>query len=87
MSETGTATLGMSVERQSRRKRKTTRITSTIEMSSVICTSWTEARIVRVASIATDEVDHRRDLGLEAGQQRRDAVDGLDDVGARAAGR
>ena len=32
MSETGTATLGMSVERTSRRKTKTTRMTSEIEI-------------------------------------------------------
>ncbi len=51
ISEIGTATLGMSVERTLRRNTNTTRITSTIEMPSVISTSRTEARIVRVASI------------------------------------
>src|ERR1700693_1447415 len=56
MSETGTATLGMKVERTLRRKTKTTRMTSAIEITRVIWTSRTEARIVRVASIATDRV-------------------------------
>jgi hypothetical protein len=53
ISDTGTATLGMNVERQSRRKTKTTRITSRIEMISVISTSCTEARMVVVESITT----------------------------------
>ena len=39
MSETGTATLGMSVARGLRRKRKTTRMTRQIEMTSVRSTS------------------------------------------------
>jgi hypothetical protein len=56
MSETGTATLGISVERTLRRNTKTTRITSRIEIMSVICTSRTEARIVRVESITTDSL-------------------------------
>ncbi len=53
MSETGTATVGMIVERALRRKKNTTRMTSAIETAIVISTSRTEARIVRVASIAT----------------------------------
>ena len=53
MSETGTATLGMKVERTLRRKRNTTRITSEIEIARVISTSRTDARIVLVASIDT----------------------------------
>ncbi len=48
ISDTGTATLGMRVERTLRRKTKTTRMTSTIEITSVISTSCTEARMVRV---------------------------------------
>ena len=56
MSETGTATLGMKVERTLRRKTKTTRMTSAIEITIVIWTSRTEARIVRVASMTTDSV-------------------------------
>ena len=56
MSETGTAMLGIKVDRTLRRKTKTTRMTSAIETISVIWTSRTEARIVRVASIATDSL-------------------------------
>ena len=48
MMDTGTATSGINVERHSRRKRKTTRTTSMIEMSSVLSMSFTEARIVTV---------------------------------------
>jgi len=51
MRETGTATPGMRVVRQSRRKRKTTPITRITEMTSVRSTSWTEARIVVVRSM------------------------------------
>jgi hypothetical protein len=43
----------MSVERTFRRKTKTTRMTSAIEIRSVISTSRTDARIVRVASMTT----------------------------------
>ena len=53
MRETGTATLGMRVERTLRRKTKTTRMTRTMEMHSAIWTSCTEARMVRVASMST----------------------------------
>ena len=44
----------MIVERRLRRKRKTTRITRAIEISSVSLTSWTDARIVAVASCITE---------------------------------
>ena len=49
-SETGTATLGISVERTLRRNTNTTRITSAIEISIVSSTSRTEARMVVVRS-------------------------------------
>src|SRR5438105_3751413 len=52
--ETGTTTLGIRVDRTLLRKTKTTRMTSAIETPSVISMSRTEARIVRVASIATE---------------------------------
>ena len=51
MSETGTATPGMNIVRTSRRKTKTTRITSAMAISSVRSTSLIEARIVPVRSI------------------------------------
>ena len=46
ISETGTATIGTSVARASRRKTKTTRITSPMAIISVSCTSFSEARMV-----------------------------------------
>src|ERR1700735_384227 len=48
--ETGTATLGIRVARTFRRKRKTTKITSPIEIASVRSTSLTDARMVVVRS-------------------------------------
>ena len=50
MSETGTATAGMSVARGLRRNRKTTPTTRQMEMTSVRSTSFTEARMVVVRS-------------------------------------
>src|ERR1700687_4188165 len=49
----GTDTLGISVERTSRRNTNTTRITSRIEITGVRVTSFTDARIVVVRSSAT----------------------------------
>ncbi|SAD05598.1 Uncharacterised protein [Enterobacter cloacae] len=46
ISETGTATAGISVARPERRNRKTTRITSATEITSVCSTSSSEARMV-----------------------------------------
>ncbi|MNE44264.1 hypothetical protein D3C80_1384840 [compost metagenome] len=46
ISETGTATAGISVARPERRNRNTTRITSAMEITSVCSTSSSEARIV-----------------------------------------
>ena len=47
INDTGTATLGISVERKSRRNRNTTSITSPTEIISVNCTSCSDARITR----------------------------------------
>ena len=52
--DTGTATLGISVARRSRRKMKTTSTTSATESSSVCCTSAMLARIVAVRSIGIE---------------------------------
>src|ERR1700722_11742158 len=52
-SESGTAMLGITVARTVRRNTKTTRITSTIEISSVDSMSLTEARTVSVRSETT----------------------------------
>ena len=52
-SDTGTATLGISVARQLRRNTNTTMITSAIEIISVRSTSRSEARMVGVRSIIT----------------------------------
>jgi hypothetical protein len=51
--EMGTATLGIRVDRTLRRNTKTTRITRAMEMAMASCTSFTEARMVRVASMRT----------------------------------
>ena len=50
MSESGTATLGITVAQPLRRKRKTTSTTRMMEMASVHSTSSTEARMVVVRS-------------------------------------
>src|ERR1700722_18234073 len=49
----GTETLGIIVDRTSRRNTNTTRITSTIEITIVRVTSFTDARIVVVRSRTT----------------------------------
>ena len=56
ISESGTATLGMTVAHALRRKRKTTRMTRAMEMQSVHSTSTTEARMVVVRSSATSSL-------------------------------
>src|SRR5690348_4527975 len=53
MRESGTATLGMMVAQVLRRNAKTTRMTNAMEISRVISTSCTEARIVVLRSTAT----------------------------------
>ncbi len=53
ISESGTATLGITVARQLRRKTKITATTSATASSSSTCTSCTEARIVTVRSVST----------------------------------
>src|SRR6185503_402365 len=63
ISDTGTATLGIAVARASRRKRKTTRITSTTAIVSERPTSRKLARIVAVRSIAGTSVIA---LGIDA---------------------
>ena len=55
-SETITATAGISVARQDRRNRLTTSTTSSVEISSATSTSSSEARIVRVRSLAIDSL-------------------------------
>ncbi len=53
MSDTGTATLGISVARPLRRNRNTTRTTSATASASVFSASCSDARIVVVRSIVT----------------------------------
>ncbi len=53
MRDKGTATLGMTVDRTVRRNRNTTRITSEMEIASVISTSRTDSRMVVVRSCST----------------------------------
>ena len=52
-SDSGTATLGITVAAGLRRKTNTTKTTRPMESSSVIWTSWKEARIVVVRSSST----------------------------------
>ena len=61
ISDTGTATLGISVARALRRNRNTTRTTSTTAMASERSVSRSDARIVVVRSIASVSVDGARD--------------------------
>ena len=63
MSETGTATAGMTAARHWRRKRKTTMITRETEMMSVRSTSRREARMVVVLSETTWRLI---ELGIDA---------------------
>ena len=53
MSETGTATVGITVERTLLRNAKTTRVTRAIEIRRVTSTSLTDDRIVSVRSSMT----------------------------------
>ncbi len=71
VSETGTATLGMSAARPLRRKRNTTSTTSATENASVRPASRSEARMVVVRSIIT-----RRSiaLGIDARSVGRSSV-------------
>ena len=71
ISETGTATLGISVARPSRRNAKTTRMTSATEIVSARPTSRSEARIVTVRSIAGVRV---MALGIDARSAGSNAV-------------
>ncbi len=83
ISETGTATPGISVARTLRRKRKTTRITSETEMASVISTSRTDARIVVVRSIMTDRSIACGMDAFSAGSASLDAVHRVNHVRLR----
>ena len=57
--------------------------TSAMVSMSVNCTSSTEARMVVVRSVRMVDLHRRRQRGLELGQQLLDAIDHLDNVGAR----
>ena len=52
-SESGTVTPAMNVGHSRRRKMNITMITSAMLMSRVVCTSWTDARMVCVRSLMT----------------------------------
>ena len=81
MSETATATAGMTVERMFRRKPNTTKITSTAEIRSVRSTSRREPRIGGVRSETIENSIPPGHGGLQLGEQGADAVDGIDDIG------
>lgn len=80
--QSGTVTAGMIVAQKFRRNRKMTITTSATVNIRVNWTSETAARMVAVrsAAIVTLIVGHRR---LQCWQQRPDAIDGFDDIGAR----
>ena len=81
-SDSGTATLGMIVAHSRRRNTKITAITRQIVRTSVNSTSCTDARIVTVRSENTSSLHVGRQHRLQVGQDRADALDGLDDVRA-----
>ena len=82
ISVSGNATLGMTVAQNLRRKTKITITTSTTASTSVNCTSRTEARMVSVRSVRMAILTEGGSDRAQPGQQRFDAVGGLDDVGA-----
>ena len=84
-SESGTATLGMTVAAAVRRKRKMTMTTRPMVSISSNSTSWTEARIVVVRSVRIETFTAEGSEARSCGQERLDAVDDLDDVRARLA--
>ena len=84
-SETGTAMPGINMVRESRRNTKTTRMTRTMEITRVRSTSWMEARMVVVRSMTTFRLMACGMEVLQLGHQRVNAVDRLDDIGARLA--
>ena len=81
-SESGTDRLGMMVAGMVRRKKKITTTTSTTASASSNSTSATEARMVTVRSVSTPTSTAAGSVDDDARQQRLDAVDHLDDVGA-----
>ena len=72
----------MTVAEMLRRNRKITSTTSAMDRSSVNLTSLTESRIGHRAVVEHVEVDRRRQLRPEGGQELLDRVDHLDGVGA-----
>ena len=84
-SDSGTATLGMIVAGTLRRNTKITITTSATASSSSNCTSRTEARMVTVRSVSRTTSTAAGSEALQLRQQLLDAVDDLDDVGARLA--
>ena len=81
-SDSGTATAGMMVARRLRRKTKITAMTSTIESSSSICTSSTDARMVVVRSVSSLMSTAGGMVSLQLRQQFFDAVRHFDDIRA-----
>ena len=84
-SDTGTATPGMAVAQRLWRKAKITRTTRTMEITRVISTSRTEARMVMVRSCALREFDRRRNRGAQQRQHGFHAIHRVNDVGRRLA--
>ncbi len=85
MMDAGTAIRGISVARNSRRNRKTTRPTRATDRRSVRSMSATEARMVWRLVEPDAHDDGRIDARMQLRQRRVDPVDRGDDVGARLA--
>ena len=84
-SDSGTDRLGMIVPRTLPRNRKITSTTSTTASASSNWTELTEARIVSVRSLSTVRSTAAGSAARSRGNKRLDAVDNLDDIGARLA--
>ncbi len=85
ISDNGTTTLGMTVAASLRKNRKMTITTSATASSNSKRTSRTDARMVIVRSVSTATSTAAGSDALQLRQHPLDAVDHLDDVGARLA--
>ena len=85
ISDTGTASVGMTVADAERRNRKITSTTSAIAIPSVTCTSSTDSRTEIERSLSDFEIDRRPAPGAVVRQGVAHGIDDRDRVGSRAA--
>ena len=83
ISDTDTATTGISVARRLRRNAKTTTMTSSTARTKVRSTSCNDVRMVVERSTANPTSMAGEIEALQLGHQRLHQIDGADDVGAR----